>query len=108
MQSDHIHEEELQNNCHCLQLDYLPHASWCNQTQLISALFDDIITAEINWKLDCFKLFLIASLVSCVFSQAPGDGDSLCVDPLVDIGIPSRFAIRSLPCVRPILPTSGH
>ena len=45
-----------------------------------------------------FKLFLIACLVSCVFSQAPGDGDSLCVDPLVDNGtalVPNPlFAIR--------------
>ena len=47
-----------------------------------------------------FKLFLIASLVSCVFSQAPGDGDSLCVDPVVGNGtafIPNPFLRPSYP-----------
>ena len=44
-----------------------------------------------------FKLFLIASLVSCVFSQAPGDGDSLCVDPLVNGSIPNPFLRPSYP-----------
>ena len=47
-----------------------------------------------------FKLFLMASLVSCVFSQAPGDGDSLCVDPLVDNGtalVPNPFLRPSYP-----------
>ena len=47
-----------------------------------------------------FKLFLIASLVSCVFSQAPGEGDSLCVDPVVDNGtalVPNPFLRPSYP-----------
>ena len=48
-----------------------------------------------------FKLFLTASLVSCVFSQAPGDGDSLCVDPLVDNNgtalVPNPFLRPSYP-----------
>ena len=47
-----------------------------------------------------FKLFLTASLVSCVFSQAPGDGYSLCVDPLVDNGtalVPNPFLRPSYP-----------
>ena len=47
-----------------------------------------------------FKLFLTASLVSCVLSQAPGDGDSLCVDPLVDNGtalVPNPFLHPSYP-----------
>ena len=42
----------------------------------------------------------MASLVSCVFSQAPGDGDSLCVDPLVDNGtalVPNPFLRPSYP-----------
>ena len=47
-----------------------------------------------------FKLFLTASLVRCVLSQAPGDGDSLCVDPLVDNGtalVPNPFLRPSYP-----------
>ena len=47
-----------------------------------------------------FKLLSIACLVSCVFSQAPGDGDSLCVDPLVDNGtalVPNPFLRPSYP-----------
>ena len=47
-----------------------------------------------------FKLFLMTCLVSCVFSQAPGDGDSLCVDPLVDNGtalVPNPFLRPSYP-----------
>ena len=47
-----------------------------------------------------FKFFLMASLVSCVFSQAPGDGDSLCVDLLVDNGtalVPNPFLRPSYP-----------
>ena len=47
-----------------------------------------------------FKLFLMASLVSCVFSQAPGDGDSLCVDQPVDNGtalVPNPFLRPSYP-----------
>ena len=41
-----------------------------------------------------FKLFLIVCFVNCVFSQAPGDGDSVCVDPVVDNGtalVPNPF-----------------
>jgi len=47
-----------------------------------------------------FKLLSIACLASCVFSQAPGDGDSLCVDPLVDNGtalVPNPFLRPSYP-----------
>ena len=47
-----------------------------------------------------FKLFLTASLVSCVLSQAPGDGDSLCVDPVVNNGtalVPNPFLRPSYP-----------
>ena len=47
-----------------------------------------------------FKIFLVTCLVSCVFSQAPGDGDSLCVEPLVDNGtalVPNPFLRPSYP-----------
>ena len=42
-----------------------------------------IMIVVFDYNMD-FKLLSIACLVSCVFSQAPGDGDSLCVDPLID------------------------
>ena len=47
-----------------------------------------------------FKLFLTTSLVSCVLSQAPGDGDSLCIEPLFDNGtalFPFSFLRPSYP-----------
>ena len=49
-----------------------------------------------------FKLFLMTCLVSCVFSQAPADGDSLCVDPLVDNGT----ALVSNPFLHPSYPAN--
>ena len=61
-----------------------------------------------------FKLLLVASVVSCVLSQAPGDGDSLCVDPLVDNGnvlVPNPFfALRpTYPAnVRPLMDSRDY
>ena len=36
-------------------------------------------------------LVLVLSFVSCVFSQAPGDGDPICVEPLLINGNPNPF-----------------
>ena len=47
-----------------------------------------------------FKTFLVTCLASCVFSQAPGDGDSLCVNSTVDNGtalVPNPFLRPSYP-----------
>jgi len=49
-----------------------------------------------------FKLFLMTCLVSCVLSQAPGDGDSLCVNSTVDNGT----AIVPNPFLRPGYPAN--
>ena len=61
-----------------------------------------------------FKLFLTASVVSCVFSQAPGDGDSLCVDPVVNNGtalVPNVFFAQRPPYpanVRPLMDSRDY
>ena len=61
-----------------------------------------------------FKLFFIISLVSCVLSQAPGDGDSLCIDRLVDNGtalVPNPFFDRrpSYPAnVKPLMDSRDY
>ena len=59
-----------------------------------------------------FKLFLLASFLSCVCSQAPGDGDSLCVDQLVDNGtalVPNPFLHPSYPVnVRPLMDSRDY
>ena len=51
-----------------------------------------------------FKLLLIVHLVSCVFSQAPGDGDSVCVDPLVDNG--TALVLNPFFALRPTYPAN--
>lgn len=61
-----------------------------------------------------FRLFLTICLLRWVFSQASGDGDSLCVDPLVDNGtalVPNPFfsAHPSYPAyIRPLMDSRDY